>query len=92
LLIDGLVGSLNGRVEPSLRLRLLFATRRRSEMREEGIGCKITGNLSGGGSAHTVADDVGAGLGCSGAGILVAMADAAAVGEHGVDKVVRRHS
>ena len=61
-------------------------------MREKGIRRKITGNLARRSPSHAVADDVGAGLGCSGAGVLIAMADAAAVGEHGVDKVVRRHS
>ena len=61
------------------------------QMREEGVGGESAGDLAGGGSAHAVADDVGASLRCSGAGVLIAMADAAAVGEHGVDKVVRRH-
>ena len=58
-------------------------------MREKGIGRESAGDLSGGSSAHAVADDEGAGLRCGGAGVLIAMADAAAVGKHGVDKVVR---
>ncbi len=92
LLIDGLIGGLDGGSEAGLRLRRLGAARRRGKVREEGVGGEIAGDLSGGGSAHAIADDERAGLWCGGAGVLIAMADASAVGKHGVDKVVRRHS
>ena len=92
LLIDGLIRGLDGSVETGLRLRRPGAARRWGKMREEGVGGEIARDLSGGGSAHAIADDEGAGLWCGSAGVLIAMADATAVGEHGVDKVVRRHS
>ena len=86
LVINGLIRGLDGGVEASLRL---CGARGRSEVCEEGVGGEAAGDLSGGGSAHAVADDEGAGFGCGGAGVFIAMPDAAAVGKHGVDEAVR---
>ena len=89
LLIDGLIRGLDGGVEPGLRLGLFDAAGQWSEMREEGVGGDSAGDFTGGRSPHAVANDKRAGLRRSGAGILIAMADAAAVGKHGVDKAIR---
>ncbi len=59
-------------------------------MAEEGLDRQVAGDLSGGGSAHAVADDEDAGFEGGSAGVLVALADAAGVGEHGVDEVIGR--
>lgn len=52
-------------------------------MGEEGVGGELAGDLAGGGSAHSVADDEEAVLRAGVAGIFIALADAAGVGEHG---------
>ena len=61
-------------------------------MREKGIGGKSARNLARRCPAHSIADDVGPCLRCSRAGVLIAMAYTAAMGQHGVNKMVRRHS
>lgn len=50
----------------------------------------MAGDFSGGGSAHAVADDEGANVGEGGAGVLVGVADAAGMGEHGEGAGERR--
>jgi hypothetical protein len=92
LLINGLIGSLDGGVESGFGFCFLGGARWRCKVCEEGVGGESAGDLSGGGSAHPVTDDERTGLRCSSAGVLIAMADAAAVGKHGVDEMVRRHS
>ena len=92
LLIDGLIRRLNRGVQSCLRFGILCTARLGSQMCKKRIRCKIACNLPCGRSAHAIADNVSARLRRSRAGVLVAMADTAAMGEHGVDKVVRRHS
>ena len=92
LLVDSMIRRLNRSAEPCLRLGLFCALHWRSQVRKKRIRSEIAGNLSRSRSPHTVADHVGACLWCGCTGILVAMADTAAMGEHCVDKVVRRHS
>ena len=57
-------------------------------MREEGIGGEMAGDFATGGSSHAVADDEGTVGGGGGADVLVAAANFAAVGEHGVDEMI----
>ena len=52
----------------------------------------MAGDFAGGGTAHTIADDEGAGDGIGGAGVFISGADAAGVGEHGVNDSVGWHS
>ena len=56
---------------------------RLAEAVEEGLGGEMAGDFASGGSAYAVADDEGAVLGQGGAGVLVDVADAAAMGAHG---------
>ena len=87
LLEDGLVSSLDGGVEPSLRPRGRASVGSgRREMGEEGIDGEMTGNFTTSGSAHAITDDEGPGCGRGGASILIAAANLTAVGEHGVDE------
>src|SRR6202051_586705 len=76
LLIDGMIGSLDGGVESSFGFCFLGGARWRCKVREEGVGGQSAGDLSGGGSAHPITDDERTGLRCSSAGVLIAMADA----------------
>ena len=50
---------------------------------EEGFECEVTGDFTGGGSAHAVAYGEDAALGDGSAGVFIGVADAAGVGEHG---------
>jgi hypothetical protein len=83
---DDLVGSLDGGVESPLRLEGGVRLRG-SEGGEEGLYGEMAGDLSGGGSAHAVADDESTGRGICGTGVLIALADEAGVSEHGVDEM-----
>ena len=62
LLEDGLVGGLNGGVEPGLwpwgRASVGSGWR---EVGEEGVDGEVAGDFAAGGSAHAVADDEGPG-------------------------------
>ena len=57
---------------------------------KEGLAGQMAGDLAGGGAAHAVADDEGSMLGQGGAGVLVGVADAAGMGEHGEGAVGAR--
>jgi len=57
---------------------------------EEGIAGKLAGDLASRGSAHAVADNKDAVLRQRGAGVLIALALATAIGEHGEDRRGRR--
>ena len=50
---------------------------------EEGFGGEMAGDFSSGGAAHAIADDEGVVFGKSRAGVLIGVAHAATVGEHG---------
>jgi hypothetical protein len=54
-----------------------------AERVEEGFAGEMAGDFAGGCSAHAIADDEGANAGQGGAGVLVDVADAAAMREHG---------
>jgi hypothetical protein len=56
------------------------------EIFDEGFGGQVTGDLTGGCSAHAVADDESAGIEGGGAGVLVVLADPSWVGERCVDE------
>ena len=62
------------------------------KMCEEGGGGEVAGDFAGGGSAHAIADDEGAGDGVGCAGVFVAGADETGVGEHGVNDSICLHS
>lgn len=81
---DSGVGGLNGGFEAGAWAEWQGVSGEgRGEVGEEGGGGEMAGDLSGGGSAHAVADDEGldfTALG-EGAGIFIALADAAGIGE-----------
>ncbi len=60
-------------------------------MRKKRIGSKVAGDLTRSGPAHPITNNISAGLRRRRTGIFIPLADAPAVGEHRVDKMVRRH-
>ena len=50
---------------------------------EKGLCGEMAGDLASGGASHAVADDEDSALGQRGAGVLVGVAHATAMGEHG---------
>lgn len=63
LLVDGLIGGLNGSIEACLWTGLDAATSRWNNVREEGVGGEMAGDFAARGSAHAVANDEGAKFG-----------------------------
>ena len=51
---------------------------------QERVGGEMTGDFTGGGASHAIADDEGGLLGQCGARVLVGVANTSAMGEHGV--------
>ncbi len=95
LLEDGLVGGMDGGVEAGVGRggARRFALHRR-KLPQKSLAGEAAGDVAGGGSAHAVAHREGSedtGLGGGGAGILVALADAAGVREHGEAEAFRGH-
>lgn len=98
MLVDGLVGGKDGRAETFRRAVDVVAVPiaiavgvRQTEMTEEGLGGEMAGDLSGGGSAHAVADDKGPGFGAGIASIFVAAANEAPVRQHRMNELICRH-
>ena len=92
LLIHRKIRGLDRRTEAKLRIHPRSTLRQRNQVREERVGGKSARNLARRSAAHPVANHIGTGLRRCRAGVFIAMADTAAMGQHGVNKMVRRHS